>query len=217
MKTVLWMVLILLIQTTNSWAESEALSTEAKSTELSDYMKSMKNRMSDEESEIELSELPSRAQSEDQIPLGIEKSKAHSSKAMSPFQKMMFAMVGLLAIVGSFFLMIRRFSPKLGHASVAKNIEVITQKSIGPKKNLMLIRVAGETILLGVTDHSITPIKTLALLEDELPDYVAPQFSQQLKTTITASKINDEVESVDGFSVSPLDDVKSALKKRFSI
>ena len=81
----------------------------------------------------------------------------------------------------------------------------------------MLIRVAGETILLGVTDHNINHIKTLSLMEDELPSYSEPKFANQLRETIDRTKINDDKEEVDGFSVSRLDEVKNAVTERFSL
>ena len=85
----------------------------------------------------------------------------------------------------------------------------------------MLIRVAGETILLGVTDHNINPIKTLSLIEDELPEYTEPQFSKSLQNKIATSQepIDPQTtkEEVDGFSVSRLDDVKKAVTERFRV
>ncbi len=203
-----------------SFAEIESELVDVnKDTKLSSYIEKMNKKLSDEESEIpivdEKTEEVAEAKSEDQILLGLTKEKSKASAELSPFNKMILAVVALLAIAGSLLLMIRKLGVKVGHTEIAKNIEILTQKSIGPKKNLMLIRVAGETILLGVTDSNITPIKTLSLLEDELPQFVAPQFSKQLKTKIEQTKITDEIEELDGYSVSRLDDVKNAVKKRF--
>jgi flagellar protein FliO/FliZ len=51
----------------------------------------------------------------------------------------------------------------------AKMIEVLNQHHLGPKKSIAVIRVAGEAVLIGVTDNSITLLKNLSLLDDDLP------------------------------------------------
>ncbi len=113
---------------------------------------------------------------------------------------------------------VQKMGGKSGHSAIAKNITILTQKSIGPKKNLMLIRVAGETILLGVTDHNINHIKTLSLMEDEIPSFTEPKFSKQLKQKIEKTKdepsvLEKEPEEVDGFAISRMDDVKKAVSR----
>ncbi len=219
MKTLLTTLILISAFVCQAGSETDLIDVN-KDSNLSSYIKKMNKKISDEESETPL--VVDEAQevekkSEDQILLGLKSDKKKQAAELSPFNKMVMALVALLAIAGSLFLMIRKLGAKVGHSEIARNIEILTQKSIGPKKNLMLIRVAGETILLGVTDSNITPIRTLSLLEDELPQFVAPQFSKQLKNKIEETRITDDIEEVDGYAVSRLDDVKSAVKKRFSI
>ncbi len=152
---------------------------------------------------------------ESNIPLTEIKSKKEVSNGLSPVNKMMISVFGLILIAAGFFAGLKKWGSRVGHKAIASHIKILTQKSIGPKKQLMMIRVAGETILLGVTDSNITPIKTLSLMEDELPDFTEPHFSGHLKNKIEETKITEEAEEVDGFSVSRLDDVKSAVNKRY--
>jgi flagellar protein FliO/FliZ len=49
-------------------------------------------------------------------------------------------------------------------------MKIMTQFHLGPKKSVIIIRVAGEFLLLGVTDHSINLIKTLSLIDDEFEE-----------------------------------------------
>jgi flagellar protein FliO/FliZ len=49
-------------------------------------------------------------------------------------------------------------------------IEVLNQHHLGPKRSIAVIRVAGEAVLIGVTDHNITLLKTLSLLDDDVPE-----------------------------------------------
>lgn len=155
--------------------------------------------------------------SEEDILLSPKPKAKKSQSSLSPVNKMLISIFGLLVLAVAFFTAVQKMGKKSGHQTIAKNIKILTQKPIGPKKNLVLIRVAGETILLGVTDHNINHIKTLSLMEDELPQFVDPKFSESLQTKIEQTKITDEPEEVDGFAVSRLDDVKNAVTKRFMV
>lgn len=155
--------------------------------------------------------------SEDKILLNAAAEKPTETQGLSPINKMMLTVFGLIFMALLCFGIVQKMARKKGHSEIGKNIKILTQKPIGPKKNLMLIRVAGETILLGVTDQNINHIKTLSLMDDELPQYTEPKFKNQLKEKIEQTRISDEVEEVDGFSVSRLDDVKKAVTQRFTI
>lgn len=158
------------------------------------------SRTFDDESEILLTE--------------VEKAEA-VEEGLSPFQKMFISVTGIVLFALGFLAMVQKWGRREGYKNISNQIKVLTQKSLGPKKQLVLIRIAGETILLGVTDHNINNIKTLSLMDDELPDFVEPKFSGQLKKKIEETEFNDEPEEVDGFSISKLDQVKSEISKRY--
>jgi flagellar protein FliO/FliZ len=48
----------------------------------------------------------------------------------------------------------------------------------------MIVQVAGETLLLGVTDHNITMLKTLALIDDEVPAELPQKFNHTMEDFI---------------------------------
>ena len=66
------------------------------------------------------------------------------------------------------------FAKRYGRPGNSKQtqIKVLTQHYLGPKKSLAIVRVAGESILIGVTDQNISMIKSLALLDDEIPENI---------------------------------------------
>ncbi len=195
-----------------------------KDSKLSDYFKKINKKVSDNSEEKSLATVKKEKEevgsiaSEEDILLKEATRPSKATSEMSPMKKMILAMVGLLLLATFFFVSVKKAGKKNGYSTIAQNIKVLTQKSIGPKKNLMLIRVAGETILLGVTDHNINHIKTLSLMEDEIPDYTEPKFSKQLKDKITKAQeepsiVEKEPEEVDGFAVSNLHDVKNAVSR----
>ncbi len=207
-----------------SMAEESKLVDVDKSSKLSDYFKKINKKVSDDSEDKPLlavakaEDEPEEPLSEEDILLKEATRSTQDSSVMSPMKKMIMSLVALLLIAGVFFVGVQKFGKKTGYSAIAQNIKILTQKSIGPKKNLMLIRVAGETILLGVTDQNINHIKTLSLMEDELPEYTEPKFSNQLKAKITKANeepsiIDKEPEEVDGFAISNLNDVKQAVSR----
>lgn len=201
-------------------SQASDLTDVSKNSKLSDYFQKVSAKMSDDSEEQSLDKKPSANKSidaEEGILLEAATRKTEAESPLSPLQKMMLSVLVLIVVAGVSFVGMKKVGSKVGHKSIAQNIKVLAQKPLGPRKNLMLIRVAGETILLGVTDQNINHLKTLSLMEDELPSYTDPKFSNQLKTKIEQTKINDKAEEVDGFSVSRLDDVKNAVSKRFLV
>lgn len=67
-------------------------------------------------------------------------------------------------------------------------MKVMNQLPLGAKKKLAVIEVAGEHILIGVTDHHISLIKSLSLLDEDLSDSV-------VVTKNTFSKITEEMSN----------------------
>jgi flagellar protein FliO/FliZ len=80
-------------------------------------------------------------------------------------------------------------------------IRVLTQHHLGPKKSLSIIRVAGETILIGVTDANISMIKTLSLLEDEdVPTMVPNNFAGEMKKQGAEDQESETDEDISAFA-----------------
>ncbi len=89
--------------------------------------------------------------------------------------------LGVLAVLlGAAMFGIKRFSRRRENKNHNTRIKVLTQYALGPKKNLSIVQVAGETLLLGVTEHNISILKTLSLIDDEFPDEVPRNFNSTL-------------------------------------
>jgi flagellar protein FliO/FliZ len=89
-------------------------------------------------------------------------------------------------------------------------VKILTQHYLGPKKSLAIIRVAGESMLIGVTDQNINLIKTLALLDEEIPQDTPKDFSKSLDKSMNEFSSEDETEE---FSFSKIKDFVSGRLK----
>lgn len=155
---------------------------------------------------------------EEEIPLSVKKAKATAGAAPS-LKRVAGGFFVLAVLLVSALLVTRKLkSKKAGAAFNHDSITVISQKYLGPKRNLVLIRVTGEYLLLGVTDHNISLIKNLNVVDDEIPELVnGKNFNDVLDKKEKASDNfaaagAEDVE--DSFSVSSLDDVKKIFKKK---
>ncbi|MCB9025959.1 MAG: flagellar biosynthetic protein FliO [Bdellovibrionaceae bacterium] len=61
-------------------------------------------------------------------------------------------------------------------------IKVLSQHHLGPKKSLVIIRIAGESHLLGVTDNNINMLKTLSFIDDEVEEDIPVNFESAMNT-----------------------------------
>ena len=152
-------------------------------------------------------------EAEKQIPVQLEpakKAEASSSpikKAMTGFGIALILALGAIALVKKY-----RYSNK--SKSNINQIKVLTQHYLGPKKSLAIIRVAGESILIGITDSNISMIKSLALLDEDIPEETPTQFDNVLANQEAQQETNAEEE----FAISGIKDfVSSKLKNMRSI
>lgn len=152
-----------------------------------------------------------KAPSEKDVPLNLETKKS-SAEEGSPFLRMLggLLVLGVLGIGALYFL--RRYA-KPGQRQNTPQIKVLTQHWLGPKKSLAIVRVAGESILIGVTDQNISMIKALALIDDEVPAETPDHFNQTLSSV---NQFSESVKNVDDedFTVSGLNQIKDTVSRR---
>lgn len=117
---------------------------------------------------------------ESEIPLNLDGPKKATSEAGSVFRALFT--VSILGIVGlgAFFFLRKYKVPRA--AKHQTQIKVLQQHFLGPKKSLAIVRVAGESILIGITDHNISMIKNLSLLDDEVPEEAPQHFGKVMDT-----------------------------------
>jgi flagellar protein FliO/FliZ len=153
---------------------------------------------------------------EKEIPLAPKNAKVEASSASS-MGRLAAGFLALVTLVGSLFFVNKKLKEKKsGAAFNHDSIKVVSQKYLGPKRQLTLVRVSGEYLLLGVTDHNISLIKQLAVIDDEIPDLEPQNFKATVKKVdrraLELEAQTDEIE--DSFSVSSLSDVKKIFQKR---
>lgn len=150
---------------------------------------------------LEESEIPVLAKSEDHT----------NSKKQNPMTRILVSLGLVFGLLGAFFVYARKNFVK---APKNKNtqIKILTQHYIGPKKSLMIIRVAGESMLIGVTDNQINLIKPLALMDDEIPQETPKEFSSALNKLFKRN-LNLDIQETDEFAISKIKDVVSGKLK----
>ncbi len=148
---------------------------------------------------------------ESEIPLKI----AETTNAAAQTGQSGKLILTLLVLVGMFaaaYYLIKKYaySNKINKSNM--QIKVLSQHHLGAKKSLAIIRVAGESILIGVTDQNISMIKSLALIDDEIPAEVSQKPFAKNLTDLEATDADqlasmaqmNEQEIEDEFSFSGL-------------
>lgn len=124
---------------------------------------------------------------ESEIPLNLNSPKKASEEGSPIFRVILI--ISMMGLLGTGAYIYVRKNSKVGFAAGKNNeIKVLTQHYLGPKKSLAIIRVAGESILIGVTDQNINMIKSLALLDDEVPEEIPNSNFADLFGGVPAAK-----------------------------
>jgi flagellar protein FliO/FliZ len=139
---------------------------------------------------------------ESEIPV-LTKTDNQSKKAKDPISRLFMSLGVVVAIAGVLILGARAWAKRRSGLKTHHQIKVLTQFSLGPKKGLAIIRVAGESILIGITDHNISMIKSLALLDDDLPMDVPQGFANELEEQVRT----EEAGGREDFSFGTVKDV----------
>ncbi len=138
--------------------------------------------------------LASETRAESEIPLKI----AETTNAAAQTGQSGKLILTLLVLVGMFaaaYYLIKKYaySNKINKSNM--QIKVLSQHHLGTKKSLAIIRVAGESILIGVTDQNISMIKSLALIDDEIPAEVSQKAFATNLTDLEATD-SDQLSSM---------------------
>lgn len=135
------------------------------------------------------------AKPESEIPVVLP-SRVPATEAGSAFWRVVASLALVSAVGAGIYIFSRRWSRSRDQGGNKARIEVMHQLHLGPRKSVCLIRVSGEAVLIGVTDHNVSLIKPVTLIDDEMEHAAAKDFNNFLE---------------DEFSVH---DVRSALATR---
>jgi flagellar protein FliO/FliZ len=158
---------------------------------------------------------------ESEIPVFTEKTEAKKAGGSS-LERLVMTLFVVCALLGAALFGLKRWAARRGKniASPTK-IQILTQHHLGPKKSLAIIQVAGEAILIGITDQNISMLKTLALIDDEVPGHVPRNFADELDNDEGAAEAQRQLadEGYDGetenFAMKGLSDVRDMVSTRF--
>ncbi|WP_413558706.1 FliO/MopB family protein [Bdellovibrio sp. HCB209] len=127
---------------------------------------------------------------ESEIPLNLDKQKTANADGSGWFRILLtLSILGLVAS-GAFFFMRKYNRPT--ERKHQTQIKVLQQHYLGPKKSLAIVRVAGESILIGITDQNISMIKSLSLLDDEVPEEAPKSFGKVMGSFDEDETTNEE-------------------------
>jgi flagellar protein FliO/FliZ len=168
--------------------------------------------------ETENIQAPNVLVNESEIPVTLEAVKK-TDATENPFMKMgiTFAVISILA--GGAFFLIKKYSFSNAGKNQNNQIKIITQHYLGPRKSIAMIRVAGESMLVGITDTNISLIKTLSLLDEDIPNETPSQFSRVFSQTANQNiQAAGSIEPAEDFSITGIKDfVTSKLKNMRSL
>jgi flagellar protein FliO/FliZ len=149
---------------------------------------------------------------ETDIPVNLEVAKKTAGPE-TPILKFILSF-GIIGVMGcAAYFLLRKYKFKNNSRDQAMQIKVLTQHYLGPKKSLAIVRVAGESILIGVTDHNISMIKSLSLLDEDIPEETPKEFQSVFNRKTAEPSFVVEAESKDEFSISGIRDIVSGKLK----
>lgn len=104
---------------------------------------------------------------ESDIPVFLDVKK--TDKSLGTVAWRLVASLALIAVVGGGMVYAsRKWTRSKDRGGAQARIEMMHQFHMGPRKSVALIRVAGETLLIGVTEQNVNFLKTVVLIDDEL-------------------------------------------------
>ena len=125
-------------------------------------------------------DIAQEAKKESEIPVFTKSEKLEKTESSLIWRLM--ASLALIAVIGgAMYFAARRWGVKKNAGGEKARIEILHQYNLGPKKSLALVRVAGEALLIGCTDHSINMLKTVTLIDDELEGILGKDFNNFLE------------------------------------
>lgn len=176
------------------------------------------------EKKVDTSKMP-----ENEIP--VLTSTKSAKKAEGGMMERIMITLGVLAVaLGAAAFGLKRWAAKSGAKNQNTKIKVLTQHMMGPKKSLAIVQVAGETILIGVTDHNISMLKTLSLLDEEIPEEVPRNFGARLadfdedevlpppvpkaKKEQRSRRMDDDTDAQEDFAMRGIAEIRDVVSTR---
>ncbi|MCM2280820.1 MAG: flagellar biosynthetic protein FliO [Bdellovibrionaceae bacterium] len=144
-------------------------------------------------------------------------SKPKAAKSGASMIARVLASLGVLLLLGlSVTIGLKKYTRRGNQKDTTTKIKILTQHHLGAKKSIAIIQVAGESILVGITDHSITMLKTLSLLDEEIPEETPRDFNSALGgfEFDGDDSVSRAPRGHDDFAMRGLSDIRDSVSKR---
>ncbi len=105
---------------------------------------------------------------ESEVPVQFDSTKEKFTEKTS-LPRVLISLVVVFSLLGAGTLALKKWTKQRVTQNGGMKIRILTQHHLGPKKSLAIVQVAGESILIGLTDQNISMLKTLSLIDDEIP------------------------------------------------
>ncbi len=158
---------------------------------------------------------------ESEIPVFIDKAEVKKAGSSS-LERLVMTLFVVCALLGAGLFGLKRWAARRGkNVASPTKIQILTQHHLGPKKSLAIIQVAGEAILIGITDQNISMLKTLALIDDEVPGLVPKNFADELDNDESAAEARQQLadegyeSETENFALRGLTEVRDMVSTRF--
>lgn len=164
-------------------------------------------------------EAEKKPRAESEIPV-LTTAKGEKKEASAGLEKLVLTLFVLCALLGGALFAIKKWAEKKSKQKPNTKIQILTQHHLGPKKSIAIIQVAGEALLVGITDHNISMLKTLALIDDEVPGVVPRNFSDEMEKDFSFAGARDdgdddgEENEEENFALKGLGEVRDLVSTR---
>jgi flagellar protein FliO/FliZ len=154
----------------------------------------------------------SLAADEADIPVPVKVAQAAATSEGS-LQKLLLSAVVLLVGGSVLVWLLKRYKAK-NVKEQQYNIKILSQFHLNPKRSFAVVSVAGESILVGMTDHHISPIKVLSLIDDEIEVETPKDFDKVLdRSSMMGKSTGQAATDKEGFSFQFVQDIVGAKMK----
>lgn len=143
--------------------------------------------------EPEAAKAPAQAKESD-IPVFLD-AKKNAKSGDGVIWRLLASLVLVAGVGGALIFASRRWSRKKDKGGSKARIEMLHQFHLGPRKSLALIRVSGEVVLIGVTDHNVNMLKTVTLIDDELEGLMNKDFNNFLEDDFSIEDVRTALDS----------------------
>lgn len=154
---------------------------------------------------------------ESEIPI-MTNTKEEKKVASGQFQRVMITLGVLIILFGGVSLGLKRWMRNTTTKGNNTKIKILTQHHLGAKKSLAIIQVAGESLLIGITDQNISMLKSLSLLDEEVPEDVPRHFDRTMASFDENDAEDEEAQprGREDFAMHGLSEIRDVVSRRLN-